>query len=153
MGTMTCTVVVRDMHGSGSGAGTRTVDGLARRAEDVLELQRAARTGGTAQLLRWLAVRSGAAVVLVDRSGLVVSPPSSRLGDTERDLILCGVRQTAIRSSRSVAIDRGDLACVVLPLGGPADVGTPLLAAVVPRPISPDLPLLLADAKIGRAHV
>lgn len=112
-------------------------------------MQRAARKGGTTQLMRWLAARTGAAVALVNRSGVVVSPPSSRLGTAERDLVLRGVRETTMRGLKSVAIEEGDLSCLVLPLDGPSDVRAPLLAAVMPRPTSPDLPLLLADATSG----
>ncbi|MBS2962392.1 helix-turn-helix domain-containing protein [Actinocrinis puniceicyclus] len=82
----------------------------------------------------------------MNRSGVVACPPASPLGEAERDLVLRGVREAAVRGPKSVAIDREDLACVVLPLDGPAEVGAPLLAAVMPRPTPPDLPLLLADA-------
>lgn len=135
-----------DMHAGGPRLRTATADGRTRRAEDVLDMQRAARRGGTVQLLRWLAVRTGASVLLVKRSGVVVCPPASPLGEAERELVLHGVRETAVRGPKSVAIDREDLACVVLPLDGPPEVNAPLLAAVMPRPTPPDLPLLLADA-------
>jgi len=109
-------------------------------------MQRAARKGGSAQLLRWLAARTGATVILVNRSGVAACPPPIPLGDAERDLVLRGVRETTIRGLKSVAVDQEDLACVVLPLDGPPEVRVPLLAAVIPRPTPPDLPLLLADA-------
>jgi len=112
-------------------------------------MQRAARRGGTTQVLRWLATRTGAAVVLVDRSGVVACRPPSPLGDAERELVIRGVRETTMRGLNSVAIDEDDLACLVLPLNGPPEVRAPLLAAVMPRPTPPDLALLLADATSG----
>ncbi|MGW2888202.1 helix-turn-helix domain-containing protein [Streptomyces griseoruber] len=115
-------------------------------ADDVLNMQRAARKGGTVLLLRWLTGRTGATVVLVNRSGVVVSPPSFPLGEAEHDLVLRGVREATARTLRSVTIGEENLTCVVLPLVGPPGVHAPLLAAVVPQPTPPGLPLLLADA-------
>jgi hypothetical protein len=109
-------------------------------------MQRAARRGGTAQVLRWLAIRTGAAVVLVDRSGVMARRPPSPLGIAERDLVVRAVREATSRGTRSVAIDQGDVACLVLPVDCPPEARAPLLAAVLPRPTPPDLPLLLADA-------
>ena len=109
-------------------------------------MQSAARRGGTAQLLRWLAVRTGATVVLVKRSGMVVSRPPSPLSGAERDLVLHAVRETTRRELKSVALEQKDLACIALPLDGPPEARTPLLAAVMPRPVPRDLPSLLADA-------
>ncbi|MEU6770598.1 hypothetical protein [Streptomyces sp. NPDC046759] len=112
-------------------------------------MQRAARKGGTALLLRWLAGRTGAAVLLVNRSGAAVSPPPLPLGSAERDLVLHGIREATARGLRSVTIDEQDLTGVVLPLDGPPGVHAPFLAAVVPRPMPPGLPVLLADAASG----
>ncbi|MDF2260071.1 helix-turn-helix domain-containing protein [Streptomyces ferralitis] len=109
-------------------------------------MQRVARRGGTAQLLQWLAVRTGAAALLVNRSGVVASPPSFPVGEAERDLVLRGVREITARGLKSAAIDQEGLACVVLYLDGPPGACVPLLAAVMPRPAPPELPLLLADA-------
>ena len=134
------------MHGGVLGAGAAIADGRTRRAGDVLDMQRAARRGGTAHLLRWLAARTGGAVVLMDRSGVVACPPPLPLGDAERELVVRGVRETTMRGLKSLAIDEDELSCLVLPLHGPPEVRAPLLAAVVPRPTPPGLPLLLADA-------
>ncbi|GAB2733917.1 helix-turn-helix domain-containing protein [Kitasatospora kifunensis] len=121
--------------------------GRARRADDVLEMQRAARKGGTAPLLHWLATRTGAVVLLVTSSGMALSPPRVRLGDAERDLVVRGAREVSVRGLGSVAIDQGGLTCVVLPVDGrPGALQAPLLAAVRPGPTPPDLPQLLADA-------
>ncbi|KOV60241.1 helix-turn-helix domain-containing protein [Streptomyces sp. MMG1121] len=112
-------------------------------------MQRAARKGGTTLLLRWLAGRTGAAVLLVNRSGAAASPPPLPFGRAEHDLVLHGVREATARGLRSMTIDEQDLTCVVLPLDGPPGVRAPFLAAVVPRPVPPGLPLLLADAASG----
>ncbi|MEZ0094018.1 helix-turn-helix domain-containing protein [Streptacidiphilus sp. EB129] len=134
------------MRGDDAQTDAVAADGRARRAEDVLDMQRAARRGGTTLLLRWLGVRTGARVLLVDPSGTVASPPRPPLGDTERGLVLGAVREMTVRRLRSVAIDQEGLSCLVLPLDGPQGVRAPLLAAVVPQPAPPELPLLLADA-------
>ncbi|WP_225848610.1 helix-turn-helix domain-containing protein [Streptomyces sp. HPF1205] len=129
-----------------SRADTATTGRSPQRADDVLDMQRAARRGGTAQLLRWLAARTGAAVLLVNRSGTVASPPPSSLAGATRELVLRAVREVASRGLKSVAIDQEHLTCVALPLDGPSGVRAPLLAAVRERPAPPELPLLLADA-------
>lgn len=85
-----------------------------RRADDVLEIQRAARRGGTRMLLRWLAARTGANVLLMSPSGAVASQPHAPLGDTERELAQRGVREITLRGLQSVAIDQEDLACIAL---------------------------------------
>ncbi|MFJ5030249.1 helix-turn-helix domain-containing protein [Streptomyces sp. NPDC088560] len=133
------------MHGDDPRTATATAE-RTRRAEDVLNMQRAARKGGTARLLRWLAARTGAAVLLVDRSGVVTSPLRFPLGRAEHALVRHGVREITARGLKSLAIDEEDLVCFVLPLDGPPGVRTPLLAAVLRGPTPPGLRLLLADA-------
>ncbi|MFJ9646491.1 helix-turn-helix domain-containing protein [Streptomyces sp. NPDC101206] len=118
----------------------------ARRADDVLEMQRAARRGGTPQLLRWLTARSGADVLLVDGADSAASPCLSALPALQRDLVLRAVREVAARGLRSVVLDHEGLTCLVLPLDGPPGVPAPLLAAVACRPAPPELAYLLADA-------
>ncbi|WP_237520379.1 MULTISPECIES: helix-turn-helix domain-containing protein [unclassified Streptomyces] len=137
------------MDGDDPRARTTPVGGCVRRAEDVLDMQRAARKGGTASLLRWLTVRTGAAVMLVERSGAMASSPPSSLGDAERDLVLRGVREITLRGLKSLATDQDGIACVVLPLDGPPADRAPFLAAVMPRPMPPEVPPLLADATSG----
>ncbi|MFI2207262.1 helix-turn-helix domain-containing protein [Streptomyces sp. NPDC020192] len=133
------------MHGDDPRTDTAAAE-RTRRAEDVLNMQRAARKGGTARLLRWLAARTGAAVFLVNRSGIVTSPLRSPLGRAEYDLVRHGIREITARGLRSVAIDEEHLACLVLPLDSPPGVRAPLLAAVLCRPTPPGLRPLLADA-------
>jgi sugar diacid utilization regulator len=137
-----------DMHGRDPRTDTSAA-GRARRADDVLDMQRAARKGGTALLLRWLAGRTGAAVLLVNGSGAAASPLPLPLGRPEHDLVLHGIREATARGLGSVTIDEQDLTCVVLPLDGPPGVRAPFVAAVVPRPMPPGLPVLLADAASG----
>lgn len=137
------------MHGLDLRPDTASALARTRRAEDILEIQRAARRGGTRMLLRWLAVRTGANVLLMTPSGTVASGPEAPLSGAEYRLAQRGVREVADRRLKSVAIDQDDLACIVLPLEGPRGVRVPLLTAVMPRPMSPDLPLLLADAASG----
>ena len=133
-----------DMHGD-LRADTAAV-GRIRRADNVLDMQRAARKGGTGSVLRLLRGRTGAAVLLMDSAGTLAHPPQAPLGDAERGLALRSVRELAERRLRSVAIDQDGLTCIVLPLDGSRGASAPLLAAVVPRPAPPELPLLLADA-------
>ncbi|WP_331765023.1 helix-turn-helix domain-containing protein (plasmid) [Streptomyces sp. NBC_01384] len=131
------------MHGdlaADAGAVTRI-----RRADDVLDLQRAARKGGTEPVLRWLARRTGAKVLLLTSEGTLAHQLQPPLSDTERGLALRGARELAGRRG-SVAIDQDGFTCIVLPLDGPQGASAPLLAAVAPQPTPHELPLLLADA-------
>ncbi|MEY9838236.1 helix-turn-helix domain-containing protein [Streptacidiphilus sp. EB103A] len=132
------------MHG-GRPADTATV-GRIRRADDVLDIQRAARGGGTAPVLSWLAARSGADVFLMNSAGALTHPAQALLGEVEHALALCGVREMAVRGRGSVVIDQGGLTCIVLPLDGSRGSRAPFLVAVTSRPTAPELPVLLADA-------
>lgn len=118
----------------------------ARRAEDVLDMQSAVRRGGTTQLLRWLASRTGAGLVLLDRSGAVARPARSPLSAADHELALRGLREITVRGLGSAVIDQDGRTCVVLPLTGPRGAAPPLLAVVVPQPVAAEMPLLLADA-------
>jgi len=133
-----------DMHGD-LGADTATA-GRIRRADDVLDMQRAARKGGTGPVLRWLAGRTGAIVILMNSAGTPAHPPHTALGDAQRVLTLRAARELAERRLGSIAIDEDGLTCIVLPLDGSRGAAAPLLAAVVPQPAPHELPLLLADA-------
>lgn len=133
------------MHRGDAQAGIVTA-GRMRRAEDVLNMQHAARKGGVSLLLRWLGTRTGADVLLVDSSGAVASPPRTPLGDTDGDLVRRAVRELTVRGLRSMAVDQDGTNCIILPLDGPRGVCMPLLAAVFSQPTTPDVPLLLADA-------
>ncbi len=117
-----------------------------RRANDVLDMQRAARKGGTEPVLRWLARRTGAKVLLMTSEGTPAHQPQAPLSDAERALALRGARELAGRRRGSVAIDQDGFTCIALPLDGPRGASAPLLAAVAPQPAPPELPILLADA-------
>ncbi|PWI45147.1 helix-turn-helix domain-containing protein [Streptomyces sp. ICBB 8177] len=117
-----------------------------RRADDVLDIQRAARKGGIESVLRWLVRRTGAKIPLMTHQGTPVHQLQPPLSDAERGLALRGARELAERRRGAVAIDQDEFTCIVLPLEGSPGVSAPLLAAVAPRPVPPGLPLLLADA-------
>nr|WP_134005292.1 helix-turn-helix domain-containing protein [Streptomyces sp. 846.5] len=109
-------------------------------------MQRAARGGGTALVLSWLAARTGADVLLMDSAGALSHPPQAPLGEAEHGLALCAVREMAVRGRGSVVIDQGGLTCIVLPLDRSRGGRSPFLVAVTSRPAAPELPVLLADA-------
>lgn len=117
-----------------------------RRADDVLDMQRAAHRGGTEPVLRWLARRTGAKVLLMTFEGTPAHRPHALLSDAERGLALRGARELAGQRRGSVAINQEGFTCIVLPLDGPRGTSAPLLVAVAPQPAPPELPLLLADA-------
>ncbi|MEU8513785.1 helix-turn-helix domain-containing protein [Kitasatospora sp. NPDC048722] len=116
----------------------------AERADDILAMYRAARKGGTAQVLRRLAHRTGTVAFLLDRSGTPASPAAPPPGSSAHSLCLRGAREIAGRRLRSVAVDEGGLTGLVLTLDDTGE--TPLLAVVAPRPAPPGLPALVADA-------
>lgn len=116
----------------------------AERADDILAMHRAARKGGTAQVLRRLAHRTGTVAFLLNRSGTPASAAAPPPGSAAHGLCLRGAREIAGRRLRSVTVDEGGLTGLVLTLD---DTGqTPLLAVVAPRPAPPGLPALVADA-------
>ncbi|MHA6758195.1 helix-turn-helix domain-containing protein [Streptacidiphilus sp. PAMC 29251] len=94
----------------------------------------------------------------MDAAGAPTHSCPAAPGEGERALALRGARELAERRLGSVALDQDGLTCIVLPLQGPLQgplpgplpgsrgAHAPLLAAVVPRPTPPGLPLLLADA-------
>ncbi|MFB8183250.1 helix-turn-helix domain-containing protein [Streptomyces sp. NPDC055966] len=121
-----------------------------RRAEDILAMQRAARAGGSGSLLRWLAGRTGAGVLLVDPDGAV---PASAGGCQAPDLALArrAADELHDRGLDSLMLDAGCRTVVIVSMdgtsGGRAHQGdaAPVLAAVMPRPVPDGLPVLLAD--------
>lgn len=116
------------------------------RAEDVLSMQSAARTGGTQQVLRWLADRAGTDAVLVHASGAVTGPSAPSSIGSAPALRQYAVREFTNRRLTSMVIDQADLTCFVSALAGSGDIPMPLLTVVAHRPASPELPVLLADA-------
>ncbi|MEV5240865.1 helix-turn-helix domain-containing protein [Streptomyces cinnamoneus] len=119
---------------------------VARRAEDVLAMQRVVRKDGTRSLLRWLALRTGARVQLTHANGSAVSGTEARLDREEAEFVHRGLRELFSRRLRSMVVDSESCTLLLLPLQGPREVCMPLLTAVVARPAPADLSLLLADA-------
>jgi hypothetical protein len=66
--------------------------GRIRRADDVLDMQRAARKGGTGPVLRWLAGRTGATVFLMNSA--VLRPTRPRSLATPSVVSRCAVRES-----------------------------------------------------------
>ncbi|MFD7643521.1 helix-turn-helix domain-containing protein [Kitasatospora sp. NPDC059795] len=125
--------------------GGRTLQRL-RRADDVLDLQAAGRRGGTAAVLRRLAARTRAGVLLLHPSGTDACPPPTPVTAAERALARAAVREALTRSAGSAAVGQDALICLVVTLPGRPGTRPPVLAAVAPRPAPPELPVLLADA-------
>ncbi|MFF2625279.1 helix-turn-helix domain-containing protein [Kitasatospora griseola] len=123
----------------------RTLQRL-RRADDVLDLQAAGRRGGTAAVLRRLAARTRAAVLLLHPTGADACPPPAPVGVAERALARSAVGEARTRAAGSAAVGRSTLTCLVVTLPGRPGTRPPVLAVVAPRPAPSDLPLLLADA-------
>ncbi|KAB2590151.1 helix-turn-helix domain-containing protein [Streptomyces arboris] len=126
-------------------------------------MQRLARNGGTAGLLRWLAGRAGGWAGIARSDGTVLSasgaapsrPPSAPADvpdapDVPR-LVAEGVRALTERGALAYSHDTGAHTVLLFPLPGPhaphgEDRGAaPLLAVVTPRPVAPGLATLLAD--------
>ncbi|MEU6238292.1 helix-turn-helix domain-containing protein [Kitasatospora sp. NPDC047058] len=116
------------------------------RADDVLAMHHAGRRGGTSQVLRWLAGRTGADVFLMNPSGDGAGAGAFPSDDTARTLCRRGADDVDRRGLRSAVIDQGDLTCFVLVLDDDRGLRAPLLTAVAHRPAAPELPVLLADA-------
>ncbi|MFD8595725.1 helix-turn-helix domain-containing protein [Kitasatospora sp. NPDC059646] len=123
----------------------RTLERL-RRADDVLDLQAAGRRGGTAAVLRRLAARTRAGVLLLHPTGTDACPPPTPVAAAERALARSAVREAATRAAGSAAVGRSALTCLVVTLPGPPGTRPPVLAAVARQPAPPELPVLLADA-------
>lgn len=67
--------------------------GRIRRADDVLDMQRAARKGGTGPVLRWLAGRTGATVFLMNSAGTPAHQPHAPSA-TPSVVSRCAVRES-----------------------------------------------------------
>ncbi|MEW1626877.1 helix-turn-helix domain-containing protein [Streptomyces sp. NPDC089173] len=132
-------------------------------------MQRLARNGGTAELLRWLAGCAdgwagiaGSDGTLLSASGTVpvstsrpkaTEAPKARKAPAAPDvtaLVAEGVRALAERGALAYSHDTGAHTTLLFPLHAPHtdDLRTeaPLLAVVTPRPVAAGLATLLADA-------
>lgn len=121
------------------------------RAEDVLRMHRLARTGGTAELLRWLALRADGWAGLLDAEGTVLhsaaAPQSGVLPEVLQEAAALAAEGVVVLKGRGVSaysFDKDAYTGLLFPLDGPA--GVPVLAVLAPRPLPPGLSTLLADA-------
>ena len=134
------------MLGEERGAPVGAAGWMARRAWDVLDMQRAARRGGIRSLLRWLSSRVRGDVLLINPLGAIMASAQRPRAAPEQDLAVRTVREATARGLTAVTVDQDGLTCVMVSLGGTSDIQAPLLAAVVPCPATPQLSRLLADA-------
>ncbi|MET7869864.1 helix-turn-helix domain-containing protein [Streptomyces cyaneofuscatus] len=123
-------------------------------------MQRLARNGGTAGLLRWLAGRAdgwagiaGSDGTVLSASGAAPSGPLTAPADVPDvpRLVAEGVRALTERGALAYSHDTGAHTVLLFPLPGPHDPhaedrgAAPLLAVVTPRPVAAGLATLLAD--------
>ncbi len=118
-----------------------------KRADDLLRMNRLARTGGTAEILRWLAGRAEGWAGLVGPDGRVLHAASR----TERAVVpdVAGLMAEAAgalteRGAQTYVLDTGVHTALLFPLSS-GDPDSPVLVAVTPRPVAAGLGTLLAD--------
>ncbi|MFD5972236.1 helix-turn-helix domain-containing protein [Streptomyces bacillaris] len=128
-------------------------------------MQRLARNGGTAELLRWLAGRADGWAGIVGSDGTVLNASGTVPGDAGRArhtyvpdvaaLVAEGVRALTGRGALAYSHDTGTHTTLLFPLHEPStaplardgqETPAPLLAVVTPRPVAAGLATLLADA-------
>ncbi|MEY9847812.1 hypothetical protein ABH940_004912 [Streptacidiphilus sp. BW17] len=115
-----------------------------RRADDVLAIQRAARKGGTRALLRWLARRTGAQILLTAPDGTLLCAGDGAARHTELAQRVAG--QVGARALTTLSVVEQDVTVVAVGLNGATDGPGPVLTAVAAGPAPEHLPRLLADA-------
>ncbi|MFE6914410.1 PucR family transcriptional regulator [Streptomyces rubiginosohelvolus] len=115
-------------------------------------MHRLARTGGTAELLRWLAGRAEGWAGLVGPDGTVLHAAARTAGAMVPDvagLVAEGASALNQRGVQAYSVDTGAYTALLFPLGvsspGVGDPGAPVLAVVTPRPAAAGLATLLAD--------
>ncbi|MFG2766586.1 PucR family transcriptional regulator [Streptomyces rubiginosohelvolus] len=115
-------------------------------------MHRLARTGGTAELLRWLAGRAEGWAGLVGPDGTVLHAAARTAGAMVPDvagLVAEGASALTERGVQAYSVDTGAYTALLFPLGVPSpgvgDPGAPVLAVVTPRPVAAGLATLLAD--------
>ncbi|MFF8961820.1 PucR family transcriptional regulator [Streptomyces globisporus] len=115
-------------------------------------MHRLTRTGGTAELLRWLAGRAEGWAGLVGPDGTVLHAAARTAGAMVPDvagLVAEGASALTERGVQAYSVDTGAYTALLFPLGvsspGVGDPGVPVLAVVTPRPVAAGLATLLAD--------
>lgn len=124
------------------------------RADDVLRMYRLARSGGSQELLRWVAGRAEGWAGLLDGDGTVlhgVTRTPDRTGVEAAALATEGVRELASLGAHSFSFDRGPHTALLFPLDGPPSVSPPVLAVVAPSPLPDGLVTLLSDVALPLA--
>ncbi|MYT79056.1 PucR C-terminal helix-turn-helix domain-containing protein [Streptomyces sp. MnatMP-M77] len=110
-------------------------------------MHRLARTGGTAELLRWLAGRADGWAGLVGPDGTVLHAAARTARAVVPDiagLVAEGASALTERAARSYSLDTGAHTALLFPLSAD-DRAAPVLAVVAPRPVAAGLATLLAD--------
>ncbi|MFI1227356.1 MULTISPECIES: helix-turn-helix domain-containing protein [unclassified Streptomyces] len=117
-------------------------------------MHRLARTGGTAELLRWLAGRADGWAGLVGPDGTVlhaaartaraVIPDVAGLVAEGAGLVAEGASAPTERGARAYSLDTGAHTALLFPLSV-EDRAAPVLTVVTPRPVAAGLATLLAD--------
>ncbi|MEU4918700.1 helix-turn-helix domain-containing protein [Streptomyces parvus] len=130
-------------------------------------MHRLARTGGTAELLRWLAGRAEGWAGIVGPDGTVLHAAARTAGAMVPDvagLVAESANALAERGVQAYSVDTGEHTALLFPLGGfplsvfpqgffpqgvfpqgAGDPAVPVLAVVSPRPVAAGLATLLAD--------
>ncbi|MER5629651.1 helix-turn-helix domain-containing protein [Streptomyces nitrosporeus] len=112
-------------------------------------MHRLTRTGGSPELLRWLAQRSDGWAGLLDCDGTVLQGVSGTArwpGQDAAALASRAARELTVRGARAYSLETEERTALLLPLDDvPEDRGT-LLAVVAPRPLPGGLATLLGDA-------
>ncbi|MFI1186437.1 helix-turn-helix domain-containing protein [Streptomyces californicus] len=110
-------------------------------------MNRLARTGGTAEILRWLAGRAEGWAGLVGPDGRVlhaVSRTERRVVPDAAGLMAEAADALTGRGARTYVLDTGVHTALLFPLS-PGDPDSPVLVVVTPRPVAAGLGTLLAD--------
>ncbi|MFE7141387.1 helix-turn-helix domain-containing protein [Streptomyces sp. NPDC057644] len=110
-------------------------------------MHRLARTGGTAELLRWLAGRAEGWAGLVGPDGTVLHAAARTAGAMVPDvagLVAEGASALTERGVQAYSLDTGAHTALLFPLSA-GDPAAPVLAVVTPRPVAAGFATLLAD--------
>ncbi|MYR80323.1 helix-turn-helix domain-containing protein [Streptomyces filamentosus] len=115
-------------------------------------MHRLARTGGTAELLRWLAGRAEGWAGIVGPDGTVLHAAARTAGAMVPDvagLVAESANALAERGVQAYSVDTGEHTALLFPLSvsppGGGDPAASVLAVVTPRPVAVGLSMLLAD--------